>query len=76
MLQRLAAGAGAGMTATALTHPLDTLRLRLALPGSARQGPSCAWARVAGPGSVGFFWGSAKVLLEAQQADAAGVQGT
>lgn len=29
---RLTAGACAGMTATALTHPLDTLRLRLALP--------------------------------------------
>lgn len=29
---RLIAGACAGMTATALTHPLDTLRLRMALP--------------------------------------------
>lgn len=29
---RLTSGACAGMTATALTHPLDTLRLRLALP--------------------------------------------
>lgn len=29
---RLTAGALAGMTATALTHPLDTIRLRLALP--------------------------------------------
>lgn len=29
---RLIAGAFAGMTATALTHPLDTLRLRMALP--------------------------------------------
>ena len=29
---RLVAGALAGMTATALTHPLDTIRLRLALP--------------------------------------------
>ena len=29
---RLTAGACAGMTATALTHPLDTVRLRLALP--------------------------------------------
>ena len=32
--RRLAAGAGAGMTATALTHPLDVVRLRLALPNS------------------------------------------
>ena len=32
VVQRLTAGACAGMTATALTHPLDTVRLRLALP--------------------------------------------
>lgn len=31
--RRLAGGAAAGMTATALTHPLDVVRLRLALPG-------------------------------------------
>lgn len=34
--RRLACGALAGMTGTALTHPLDTVRLRLALPNSAR----------------------------------------
>lgn len=35
---RLTAGACAGMTATALTHPLDTLRLRLALPNHPYKG--------------------------------------
>lgn len=38
MSQRLTAGALAGMTATALTHPLDTVRLRLALPASGYTG--------------------------------------
>ena len=38
MPRRLAAGAGAGMTATLLTHPLDVVRLRLALPNSPYRG--------------------------------------
>jgi len=36
--KRLTAGACAGMTGTALTHPLDTVRLRLALPNSGYNG--------------------------------------
>ncbi|KAK9832837.1 hypothetical protein WJX81_005482 [Elliptochloris bilobata] len=63
VLQRLAAGAGAGMTATALTHPIDTLRLRLALPGSAQQGMwACARAIVRTEGLLALYKGLTPAL--------------
>ena len=43
---RLCCGAFAGMTATALTHPLDTLRLRLALPNSGYNGVTDALIKI------------------------------
>eukprot|EP01026_Neomeris_dumetosa_P014661 TRINITY_DN1537_c0_g1_i6.p1 TRINITY_DN1537_c0_g1~~TRINITY_DN1537_c0_g1_i6.p1 ORF type:complete len:313 (-),score=32.97 TRINITY_DN1537_c0_g1_i6:405-1343(-) len=46
VVNRLAAGACAGMTATALTHPLDTLRLRLALPNHGYNGMVGAFTTV------------------------------
>ena len=44
--QRLAAGALAGMTGTALTHPLDTVRLRLALPNHEYKGMMDCFGKV------------------------------
>ncbi|CAI5505159.1 unnamed protein product [Closterium sp. Naga37s-1] len=44
--QRLMAGAMAGMTATALTHPLDTVRLRMAMPTSGYSGISHAFGTI------------------------------
>jgi hypothetical protein len=41
MVHGVMAGACARMTATALTHPLDTVRLRLALPGHPYKGGCC-----------------------------------
>ena len=44
--ERLCAGALAGMTGTALTHPLDTIRLRLALPNHGYSGIGNAFTTV------------------------------
>ena len=45
--ERLTAGALAGMTGTAITHPLDTIRLRLALPNHGYTGIGNAFYSVA-----------------------------
>lgn len=56
--QRLVAGAGAGMTATAVGHPLDTLRLRLALPHSGYTGMTdCLVKVVRGEGPAALLKG-------------------
>lgn len=46
MVRRLTAGALAGMTGTAITHPLDVVRLRLALPDSGYRGITHAFASI------------------------------
>lgn len=54
--ERLVAGAMAGMTGTALTHPLDTIRLRLALPNHGYTGISNAFYSVATKEGVGALY--------------------
>ena len=49
-------GALAGMTGTALTHPLDTIRLRLALPNHGYTGISNAFVTVARVEGVGALY--------------------
>ena len=53
---RLAAGAAAGMTATAATHPLDTIRLRLAMPKHPYAGMGDAFAAIVRSEGVGALY--------------------
>eukprot|EP00878_Enallax_costatus_P040744 GHUV01047106.1.p1 GENE.GHUV01047106.1~~GHUV01047106.1.p1 ORF type:complete len:202 (+),score=47.32 GHUV01047106.1:533-1138(+) len=62
--RRLLAGACAGMTATALTHPLDTVRLRLALPNHPYKGAiDAASSMVRTEGVKSFYKGLAPTLV-------------
>lgn len=62
--RRLASGACAGMTATALTHPLDTIRLRLAMPHHTYKGTWDALTTVARTeGSLALYKGLAPTLI-------------
>ncbi|CAI7909402.1 unnamed protein product [Closterium sp. NIES-54] len=62
--QRLMAGAMAGMTATALTHPLDTVRLRMAMPTSGYSGISHAFGTIiAKEGPLALYKGIFPTLL-------------
>jgi solute carrier family 25 (mitochondrial phosphate transporter), member 23/24/25/41 len=54
--QRLIAGACAGMTGTAITHPLDTVRLRLALPNHGYKGMTHCFATVLRTEGVGALY--------------------
>ncbi|GAX84833.1 hypothetical protein CEUSTIGMA_g12254.t1 [Chlamydomonas eustigma] len=62
--RRLLSGACAGMTATALTHPLDTLRLRLALPNHQYKGAVDAVMTIARTeGALAMYKGLVPTLL-------------
>lgn len=62
--KRLAAGACAGMTATTLTHPLDTVRLRLALPNTPYQGMMNAVVTISSKeGLLALYKGLAPTLV-------------
>ena len=62
--RRLLAGACAGMTATALTHPLDTVRLRLALPNSGYSGMGNAFiTMVRTEGAISLYKGLVPTLI-------------
>lgn len=62
--RRLLSGACAGMTATALTHPLDTVRLRLAMPSHPYSGATNAIVTIAKTeGLVALYKGLVPTLL-------------
>ena len=62
--RRLLAGAMAGMTGTALTHPLDTVRLRLAMPNSGYKGPiDAARSMIAKEGAMSMYKGIFPTLV-------------
>lgn len=62
--RRLLAGACAGMTATALTHPLDTVRLRLALPNCGYTGMTNAFvSMVRAEGILSLYKGLVPTLI-------------
>ena len=62
--RRLVAGGLAGMTGTALTHPLDTVRLRLAMPNSGYSGPiHAARSMIAKEGAGSMFKGIFPTLV-------------
>ena len=62
--RRLIAGACAGMTATALTHPLDTVRLRLALPNSGYNGMTHAMmTMIRTEGTISLYKGLVPTLI-------------
>ncbi|MEW5313430.1 MAG: hypothetical protein WDW38_004999 [Sanguina aurantia] len=62
--RRLLAGACAGMTATAITHPLDTVRLRLALPKHPYSGAvNCVSSIVRHEGPMALYKGLSPTLI-------------
>ena len=61
--ERLTAGALAGMTGTFITHPLDTIRLRLALPNHGYTGMVNAFSTVYKTEGVGALYKAGRCRL-------------
>jgi len=62
-IQRLTAGALAGMTATTLTHPLDVIRLRLAVSKELRGASDAFKSIISERGLISLFKGYTPTLL-------------